>query len=345
MKRIILFIIASLAFTSLCAAQVLDNGSFTQEGIASWYGTEFEGRPTASGELFSTSQFTAAHPTLPFGTTLMITNKHNGKTVIVRVNDRGPFVAARIIDLSQAAARQLDMIKTGTAPVLVEAISAEPAVANTTPPAAISQINDTVQPDYAQPNRVRPEQTQPEHVQPDQNQAWQTQTGQTQTGKTQTSKTQATNTWPEQTQTPQIHGSRVKPLSELPPAGMKTETPVPVLPTPVPAVPAPVQPAVISQPWPAQPPARAAVPAQLKGAVPGTGNEKLYRVQVGSYVQPRNAVEAFEKLKGAGLNPAYEKYNDFYRVVISGITGGEVQNIAEKLGQAGFREAILKEEN
>jgi rare lipoprotein A len=322
MKRIILFTIASLAFSSLCAAQVLDNGSFTQEGIASWYGAEFEGRPTASGEIFSTSQFTAAHPTLPFGTTLMITNKHNGKTVIVRVNDRGPFVAARIIDLSQAAARQLDMIKTGTAPVLVETISAAQAAANTAPPAAISRVND-----LPQPGRVQIDQSQT-----DQGQAWQIQPEQRQADHAQV--TQA----PEQVQMSQTHGSRVKPLSELPPAVIRTETPVP-------AAPAPVQPAAISQPWPVQPPARAAAPAQLKGAVPGTGNAKLYRVQVGAYAQPRNAVETFEKLKNAGLNPAYEKFNDFYRVVISGIAGGDVQDIAEKLGQAGFREAILKEEN
>jgi rare lipoprotein A len=89
-------------------------------------------------------------------------------------------------------------------------------------------------------------------------------------------------------------------------------------------------------------------PALLKGAVPGEGaalaDEKLYRIQVGAYVQPRNAVEAFDKLKRVGLDPAYEKYNDFYRVVVAGIKNAEVRTVAEKIGQAGFREAIIREE-
>ena len=102
------------------AAQTADSGSFRQEGIASWYGKEFEGRPTASGEIFNPNLYTAAHPTLPFGTILTVTNKNNMRQVTVRINDRGPFVAARIIDLSRAAAESLDMIISGTAPVIVE---------------------------------------------------------------------------------------------------------------------------------------------------------------------------------------------------------------------------------
>ena len=93
---------------------------FRQEGIASWYGAEFEGKATASGEIFDSSQLSAAHPTLPFGTTLRITNTQNGKMAVVRVNDRGPFVPARIIDVSRATAEMLDMLTTGTAPVVIE---------------------------------------------------------------------------------------------------------------------------------------------------------------------------------------------------------------------------------
>jgi rare lipoprotein A len=100
---------------------------FRQEGIASWYGMEFAGRPTASGEIFNPSDMTAAHPKLPFGTYLRVTNTHNGKQVVVRVNDRGPFAAARIIDLSQKAAEALDMVITGTAPVIVESVNMQPA--------------------------------------------------------------------------------------------------------------------------------------------------------------------------------------------------------------------------
>jgi rare lipoprotein A len=98
--------------------------SFRQEGIASWYGAEFEGKPTASGERFDSRDLTAAHPSLPFGTLITVTNQHNNARVVVRVNDRGPFVSTRILDLSRAAAEKLDMIVTGTAPVVVELAAA-----------------------------------------------------------------------------------------------------------------------------------------------------------------------------------------------------------------------------
>jgi rare lipoprotein A len=90
------------------------------EGIASWYGGKFQGRKTASGEVFDTRQYTAAHRTLPFGTIVRVVNLENGTSTIVRVNDRGPFVDNRIIDLSQAAAVELDMMKTGVARVRLE---------------------------------------------------------------------------------------------------------------------------------------------------------------------------------------------------------------------------------
>ncbi len=95
-------------------------------GWASWYGGKFQGRKTASGEIFDTRQFTAAHKTLSFGTRVKVVNLDNGKVTVVRVNDRGPFVKGRIIDLSQAAAVQLDMMKTGVARVRVVVLE-EPA--------------------------------------------------------------------------------------------------------------------------------------------------------------------------------------------------------------------------
>ena len=89
-------------------------------GKASWYGGKFHGRPTASGEKFDKNGLTAAHRTLPFGTKVRVTNRANGRTVIVRVNDRGPFIHSRIIDLSRAAADRIGMITRGTAPVSLE---------------------------------------------------------------------------------------------------------------------------------------------------------------------------------------------------------------------------------
>lgn len=94
----------------------------TESGIASWYGVPYDGRPSASGEIFDMQKLTAAHPTLPFQTWVEVTNLSNGKQVDVRIIDRGPFVRGRIIDLSMAAARQLDMVRTGTARVQLKVI-------------------------------------------------------------------------------------------------------------------------------------------------------------------------------------------------------------------------------
>ncbi len=91
-------------------------------GLASYYGEEWHGGPTASGEKFDMNALTAAHKTLPFGTKVKVTNIENGKSVQVRVNDRGPFVEGRIIDLSYAAAKKIGMIKTGVVKVKVEVI-------------------------------------------------------------------------------------------------------------------------------------------------------------------------------------------------------------------------------
>jgi rare lipoprotein A (peptidoglycan hydrolase) len=93
-----------------------------QEGLVSWYGEQFHDRPTASGELFDASAMTMAHPTLPFGTQVKVTNLRNGRSVVLRVNDRGPFVGRRIADLSQAAASTLGMLRRGIAHARLEVL-------------------------------------------------------------------------------------------------------------------------------------------------------------------------------------------------------------------------------
>jgi rare lipoprotein A len=93
-----------------------------QYGVASWYGRDFHGKPTSSGEIYDMYQLTCAHNTLPLGTMVMVTNLENGKSLELKVNDRGPFVKERIIDLSYAAAQILGMWEKGTANVKVEAI-------------------------------------------------------------------------------------------------------------------------------------------------------------------------------------------------------------------------------
>jgi len=91
-----------------------------QTGRASWYGAAHHGKRTASGAIYDKEALTAAHPSLPFGTRVKVTNLSNGKSVEVEITDRGPFVGGRIIDLSQAAARALGMVESGTATVRLE---------------------------------------------------------------------------------------------------------------------------------------------------------------------------------------------------------------------------------
>ncbi|HEX8820232.1 MAG TPA: septal ring lytic transglycosylase RlpA family protein [Archangium sp.] len=91
--------------------------AYLEEGLASYYGPGLAGRPTASGEKFNPKHLTAAHKKLPFGTCLRVVNMENGRSVEVRVNDRGPFVQGRVVDVSLAAAKQLDMLDKGIARV------------------------------------------------------------------------------------------------------------------------------------------------------------------------------------------------------------------------------------
>jgi rare lipoprotein A len=97
-------------------------GQYVEEGVASWYGIPFNGHRTSNGEIYDMHQLTAAHRTLPFGAIVRVTNLQNGKQIEVRINDRGAFVANRIIDLSLSAAQAIEMVGPGTAQVRLEII-------------------------------------------------------------------------------------------------------------------------------------------------------------------------------------------------------------------------------
>jgi rare lipoprotein A len=112
--------------------------SYDRVGVASWYGARFQGRRTASGEIYDSNAMTAAHPTLPFATVVRVTNLVNGRSVAVRINDRGPYAQNRIIDMSQASARALGFDQNGVTRVRVTVLREEtlalrrgPAVAET----------------------------------------------------------------------------------------------------------------------------------------------------------------------------------------------------------------------
>lgn len=121
--RLILIAIASLLLSACASQGKIDPDGYRAEGQASYYGARHHGNKTASGERFDQHALTAAHRSLPFGSRVQVTNLRNDKTVVVRINDRGPYAKKRIIDLSQKAAEQLDMLRDGVVPVRVEQLS------------------------------------------------------------------------------------------------------------------------------------------------------------------------------------------------------------------------------
>src|SRR3989442_6416058 len=131
-----------------------------QVGVASWYGPGFHGNRTANGEIYDQYELTAAHPSLPLGTRAMVTNLENGRAVQVRVNDRGPFVDGRAIDLSYAAARTIGMVGPGTVRVRIEvlgptvAVAATPLAAPLAAPVAAPPAPTPVRPSPPAPREV-----------------------------------------------------------------------------------------------------------------------------------------------------------------------------------------------
>jgi rare lipoprotein A len=125
---LVLLLAVVLIYDGYCLAERGASGSltFVQTGIASWYGREEQGRPTADGETFDRHEMTAASRKLPFNTIVRVTNENNNRSVQVRINDRGPWVNGRVLDLSEAAADTLDMKSSGTAPVKIQIVEPAP---------------------------------------------------------------------------------------------------------------------------------------------------------------------------------------------------------------------------
>jgi len=129
------FALIAMVLASSCVRKVISRPGNVLTGTASWYGPDFQGKLTSNKEIYNMYDLTAAHRTLPFGTQVMVTNLLNGRSVQVRINDRGPFIGDRILDLSYAAARLLDMVGPGTASVRIEILGQAP------PPAAMPRYS------------------------------------------------------------------------------------------------------------------------------------------------------------------------------------------------------------
>ncbi len=119
------FALLAVMLMLLASCGTTRHGSVLEQGEASWYGPGFHGRTTANGETYNQNDLTAAHRTLPFNTVVRVINLDNGKSVNVRINDRGPYARGRIIDLSKEAARRIDMVDSGIAPVRLVLVSSE----------------------------------------------------------------------------------------------------------------------------------------------------------------------------------------------------------------------------
>ncbi|MHC6227207.1 septal ring lytic transglycosylase RlpA family protein [Pseudomonas sp. X10] len=115
--------VALLTLLAGCASHDIDPRGYNATGTASWYGSRHHGKRTASGERFNQNALTAAHRSLPFGSRVLVTNLGNQRSVVVRINDRGPHTRGRLIDLSRAAAEKIGMIRSGTARVRVQGLS------------------------------------------------------------------------------------------------------------------------------------------------------------------------------------------------------------------------------
>ena len=376
MKRFTIFLILLTGIAAISPAQTGEADAFRQEGVASWYGTEFDGKPTASGEIFNSGLYTAAHPRLPFGTILTVTNKNNMRKVTVRINDRGPFVSSRIIDISKAAAEALDMLIAGTSPVILEravnttlgpvivpiipVLAAEPKEAE---PESFPVLYETeTAPEIAEIPEIEsvPEITEVLEAEstPEITEALEAESIPEIAEAPKTESVPEIVTAPETERTPAIaEAPRTENVPEIVRAPETvivpetTRTPE-VVRTPEPTrtpevVRAPeIRPAPVPVPVPVvTAPQTFSVPAaKIIGNIPRAGSTNLYRLQVGAYKIPRNATDAFDKLKKAGLNPAYEYGGEFYRVVLPGLKAEEIESIAQILGNTGYHEALIREE-
>jgi hypothetical protein len=359
----------------------------------------------------------------------MVTNLSNGRKVNVRVNDRGPFVSSRIIDLSLAAAQMLDMVTAGTAPVLIQALDGQGQAADsaywaetnsyarseggnssassqlTAPPYPAYQNNSSRAPEPAY--APLPQEPVVVQVQPPQQQITQyfqqpvqpVQQQQAPPSRYPSQSPQVQQLPPMQQVQPvqqvlpvQQVQQAVQPMQPLvqpvivspppqtpsappvqeppanpPPAAPPLQIQIPIELRPVvsagPYPPAsaagtPAPPAATSSPAasppvavvPVNPPVtvifspEAAPPAALPPIQVTVKPNSIYRVQVGSFKEARNALAAFERLKGAGLNPVYERNGDFFRVVLSGISSEEMAGVLQKIQGAGFNDPLLREE-
>ena len=277
----------------------------TAETYASYYGEAFNGRPTSSGEIFDMNAYTAAHKTLPFGTFLEVTNLENGKKVVVRVNDRGPFVANREIDLSKAAAESLGMISRGVTRVSIKKVDSLDHAALV----ATNDVYSNEPAENAQTEAPGVSNTQPEVVPTQEEEASDV-----------PAKTSDTEAAPA-AETAQLDTPQAQTASEGSQAentGTKKDT---------------------EKPAPAEK-AQAPAPVYAQGS-----SGVLWRIQLGAFVREENALRLVVQLRKAGFDPAYERTEKTVRVVLPGIKPDDLEKVKEELAAHSFRDYVIRQES
>lgn len=286
----------------------------TAETYASYYGEAFNGRPTSSGEIFDMNAYTAAHKTLPFGTFLEVTNLENGKKVVVRVNDRGPFVPNREIDLSKAAAKSLGMISRGITRVSIKrvdsldhaALIATTDVYSDTP--AKSAQRETPLASGTQPEVV-PVQKEAVSDMPAKGSgtATEAQTAPSKVTQAQASQPNTTQRQPASVDQQPAKPDTVKGVANRSASAQPAQTPAPVY----------------SQ---------------------GTSGV-LWRIQLGAFTREENALRLVVQLRKAGFDPAYERTEKSVRVVLPGIQPDDLEKVKEALANHSFTDYVIRQES
>ena len=346
-------LIGAMSLLPLSAEELL-----TAETYASYYGEAFNGRPTSSGEIFNMNAYTAAHKTLPFGTFLEVTNLENGKKVVVRVNDRGPFVANREIDLSKAAAESLGMISHGITRVSIkkvdsldhaalmatndvysdapaETVQTERAIGSNTQTEAVplqqvgsaestpSNLGTVPEVQVLQPNATQT--SQPSTMQPNAAQSNATQPNTTQTSQPsamQPNAAQSNATQPNTTQTSQSNTAQTQQTATDRQA-VQTNSAQGVAPRSAFAPSEQFAPLVYSQ----------------------GSSGVLWRIQLGAFVREENALRLVVQLRKAGFEPAYERTEKTVRVVLPGIPPADLEKVKEALANHAFTDYVIRQES
>jgi hypothetical protein len=336
MKRVLAVLFFGMAVTAMCAAQIANYSDFTESGPATQNNTS--------------DGLVASHARLPRGTKVRITNEDTGAQVIVEITGRIPPSGSRIIDLSEEASLELGLDPDEIPQVTIAVVSDDELEAEAPAPVVVSAPEPEPEPDSViyfddseplvfnyddiysgEPVVVYDDVEPPAPV-------------------VETPAPVAAAPTPPPAPAPVVEPEPAvaapAPVYTPPAPAYPVYTPPPRAPVYTPPAPVAAAPVPYYYPAPPQPvyTPPTAPAARIIPRVPESGSLKVYRVQIGAFRAVRNAKDVFDRLASAGFSPAFESYGDLYRVVISGIRAQDIPAVAQRLGNAGFVEAWIREE-